>query len=669
MNMKQYLCLERKSLMRSMNFHPSMINGILLLIITTLLSCVGTIKSVDPIATYTQNDATAVLNKFQGIHSAVPIAGSKVDVFFYPIEGTLDNYTYVISYDGQQIPEFIEAKNVSPDYRGLIKYTVKNLQLNTKYNFKVQLRDITLGKESATAAKSVVSTFSNVTANFYGINEVRNLPGSLGLTGVEILWPEAEVLGNGSTRIELSDPVEYKITVLDGTNNSPADINNETFKEPVRRQFSASTNKKNLIINGLKPGTKYYIQIRCIHQGKIENSANTAYKVEENTNYLEITTYSENLNSLSFDPDSFYLSYPSGVGGLYALKANWEIPTGNFDHFRIYYAVKGTANLTSYINSTPDQFDKLCEDKEVVNNQIYCQFAPSNMNNAILSGLIPHTNYDAMVIACITATCNLRKTTYVQTKKTTPPVADFGGITTIKSTSDINELNSIKINFNLPDFKSGSISGYILEYFYDSKTYPSPTIISEASSNTSTLTIDPFNYLADTSITVRGIDYSAGTQYCFLLYPFSYDSAGEKINYRSTFYANGNGVKCITPLIEGPRINQFSGFDGNSLCDKTNHSAYLSWTPPTGGIYDSYEVFIIKGSNPSFSFVNAVADTQEISYRRITLNQNQVEYNLSNLSHDSNSVYIIGILTHYQSASSNIYSEYNLSTFTCDLRP
>jgi len=323
---------------------------VIFFLISTLFSCVGTVQSVDPISTKVSKTSNSTLDNFSGLESAIPISNSKVELFFNPLLTDLDKYSYIITYDGLQVPIYVAANSVQNDYRGLAKFTVNGLESNKKYTFQIQVRDIKTQVESSNNVKISATTFSNLTANFAGISEARNLSGSAGLNGVEIVWPEAEIKGTLVSPNEI-DPIEYQITLIDANFLQPNSMNDTTFGEPKRKVVSAAGNKRNLVVNGLKQNTKYYVQVRAIHQGYKDNSANSAYKVEENSNYLPVTTFSEDLANLNYDPNSFFLSLPPGPGGLYAIKANWKIPKGNFEEFRVYYTKQGTSNLNGYLNS------------------------------------------------------------------------------------------------------------------------------------------------------------------------------------------------------------------------------------------------------------------------------------------------------------------------------
>jgi hypothetical protein len=631
-----------KNMIKNRKHHIySFVNLIAFFAISFLFSCVGTIKSANPINTVTITNSTAVLNNFQGIALANPIADSKVEIFFYPIAENVDNYSYIINYDGKQVPIYVPANSLITDYRGYVKYTVTGLLANTSYTFNVQIRDITLSKESSNNVKLTATTFSNFTANFYGISEVRNLPGASGLNGISVIWPEAEVKG-GNTPVEI-DPIEYRVTVLDATNHVPGDINDTSYGEPSRKVISAAKDKRNIVINGLLSGTKYYVQVRAIHKGAIDNSANSNYKTEANTNYLEITTYSADQSQAAPDSNLFSLSLPPGVGGLYSIIANWKIPTGNFDHFRLYYAKAGN-NLANFVTSSGITKNSTCELPEVNNSNIRCLAIDSNLATGSITGLSPISDYDVLLAACIDTACTRKATTSVQTKKTSPNSASFNGIKTIASANDVNELNTLTLNFDLPNFNTGNISGYNIDYYFNSISYLSPVTLNDPA-NTTSITVDSFNYLTDTSIKLRGIDYNSTDLQCFAIYPYSYDGSGNKVVQKQNLTP-----KCILPAATAPDSTQFLGFKDPGLsCSSGSRSIALNWDTPTGGVYDKYEIFYVKVSSISdpFNIDFAYDYANHPEYHRILLDNSKTSYIISNLQSGAGIYYKVGISTFY----------------------
>lgn len=623
------------------------------------IGCVGTIKESDPINTKASSESDKSISDYIGISSATAISNARVEVTFPAAEGDADQIAYVIRYDGQQIPTYVYGSALRPDYRGLLKHTLTNLQSDTRYSFTVQVRNIKKNLESANNLSKVTKTFNNVTAIFNGLSTVRNLSGADGLNGIEAIWPEAEIRGGIVNKDEV-DPIEYQVTVIDSNYLNPGDMNNESYGEPKRKVYSIQGNKRSATINGLRAGTKYYVQTRAVHYGYSisTNSSNINYKKEQNTNYLEISTYSENLGSLNFDNSSFKTFFPSGIAGLYSVQLNWTPPTGNFDHYRIYYSIDGTTNLSNYLNVST--LDNACSGNEVADANVKCQFIDSNVNNFLLTGLETNTKYNLSLAVCLTRSCESGKRVFsnILTHTTTPPVASFRGITSIDGAKEIIKLDRMYLNFETPDFSSGNISGFIVQYFGVDVNNTTPTSLNDTDSlNTSLLDVQPFDYRIDTIIEISGIDPSAATPYCFLITPFTYNNDGTK-----TLHRGGLIPQCKTPQIKGPSLLEFVGIDSYT-CDVLSRTLTVYWTKPTAGIYSHFELFHVPNA-ASFNFGEAF-DWENNTYERIQVDPSRSTYSITNLQPGRS--YRAGLISFYDFINGAIRSEINTNTIQCNL--
>ena len=647
------------------SFYKNLLSFLIIMMIFIMSSCVGKVKDATPLQVLAQTATDLAVINYVGIISAQAISNTKVEVFFPPIDSDPDNVAYIISYDRQENPLYVNASTLKSDYRGYLKYTVENLNSDTAYVFNVQAKNNITGNISVNNLKYSTKTFSNETANFYGISEVRNLSGGSGLNGIEVLWPEAEnkQLGSNSNPI---DPIEYKITIIDSNFLNPGNMNDATFSEPQRRVVSVSNSKRSTIINGLKSGTKYFVQVRCIHFAYTANAINSSYKIEENTNYLQISTYSDDLANLNFKNTSFFLTSPSGDGGLYAITANWEAPVGNFDHYRIYYSVAGSINLTTFLNTS--DVDAVCMDQEISDSRVSCQVADSSRSSTYLSGLLPNTNYEAIIAVCLSADCirSKRLISQSRTRLTTPALVNFQGISTINTSLNINELDSLILNLSPLDFSIGNISGILVDYYGNSESNSSPITINDPSiPNTSGLTVDPFDYRSSSEmhIVVRGIDASVVDKQCFLVYPFTYNSDNSK-----HLYQNLSTPLCIIPSLKGPTSQMFPGFitdSVNSPCNKLSHQIDVSWLTPSNGIYSKYEIFYTNSPLP-FSFSSALDYLSGNGYHRVLVDGSVNSYSLTNLETGPTVNYQVGILTYYNSINGNIRSDNNVGIINCN---
>lgn len=629
---------------------------IFLLLALISVGCVGTIKSADSITTKAASATGSSIQEYPGISGAQAVSDNRVEVYFPPIAGDSDQIAYIIRYGGAVLSTYVQASTLRPDYRGLLKYTISNLQTDTTYDFSIQARNITTGAESTNNSSKTARTFSNATAHFSGITQVRNLSGASGLNGIEVFWNEAEVRGGTVSKDEI-DPIEYQITVINGNFLNPGNMNDTNFSEPLRKIFSISPSKRSSIVNGLSQGTKYYVQVRAIHHGYSLNSSDAAYKLEQNSNYLEISTYTDDLASVNFDTSSLATSFPPGSSGLYSLNAQWKAPNGNFDHYRLYYAVNGASNVQNFLNSSLP-VNPFCFGAETGDNNIFCEFIDFHNINYTLTNLYPNTKYDLILAVCLTADCSKSKRVISNqiSHITTPNVASFSGISSIDPAKNILELDKLFLNFNLPDFTSGNISGLIVEYYGSDASNPSPIPLNNSDiPNTSGLVVESFDFMNDTTITISGVDPSAAVPYCFLVYPYTHNNDGTKNIFKS-----GLNPRCLVPSISGPKLSAFSGII-NTSCYIGDKGAVIDWNRPTSGIFDQFE-FYYTVNNPIFSFGSAI-DPNNPAYHRILLDSTQTTIHLTNLIPGSN--YKFGVLTRYQSIDGIVRSEFNTSIGTC----
>lgn len=621
----------------------------------SLSSCVGTIQDADSTKTIGAGEGSEKGIDYAGILSARAIAHDKVEIFFPVAEGDPDELAYVIRYDGQQIPLYIFGSSLRPDYRGQLRATVKNLNISSNYVFSVQVREIKKGVESNNSVNKLVKTFNNVTSNFDGVSELRHLSGAAGTTGIEVHWNPAEVRGTVINKDEI-DPIEYKVTIIDGAALNPGSMNNAEFTEPQRKIITASSDKRKIVVNGLSPDRKYYVQVRAIHHGTTVYGVDPNYKKEENTNYLEISTYSDDVGDIDFADSSYQLSYPQGSGGLYSLNAKWAAPTGNFDHYRIYYTVKNTANLNNYLNLNNQ--DTQCLGAETADSNVRCYFVGPSLLNTTLSELNPYVEYDTLLVICLSVNCEAgkRRITEVRSMKTAPPVAQFDGITRIDGAININELDRMFLHFSLPVFSTGNISGYYVKY-YGSDPSSTPVIINNPN-NSSGLTIGNYSLTTSTSIEVIGIDPTSQSNYCFKVVPYivNLDNSITEAD-ESTL-----PVSCRSPGITGPTIADFSGFE-NFSCNVSNGQIILNWNAPLTGVYSHYQIFY-QNTLPDFSY-GAAIDSGNSAYTRLLVNPSLTSYTLSGLQ--AGTTYRVGILTYFLSSNGIIRSEFNTGFISCSL--
>lgn len=632
---------------------------VFILLVLGLSGCVGTVNDANPLTTHAQDSSNENQTiKYDGISSASPIANDKIEIFFPPASVDASKIAYVVRYDGLQVPIFVSALGLKPDYRGKLKYTVTGLLPDTLYSFNVQVIDLETGVESQCTEAKQAKTFANNTANFLGVSEVRHLQGAAGTRGVEVFWNPAQVKGTIVSKNEI-DPIEYQLTLIDGAELNPGNMNDNSFPNSVRRVISVNPSNRSSVITGLKAEHKYYVQARAINYGYLANSGNTNYKVEQNTKYLEITTYSDDLGEIVFDSTLYNLSLPAGNSGFYSILANWGAPTGNFDHFRFYYAESGSADLSDYLNT--QDVDTACQGSETLNPNISCVSVEATKSNKLLTGLKPNVQYDIALVVCASTGCEKLKrlTGGILSKKTTPAVASFQGISSISYAQSLDEIDRIYLHFELPNFLSGGINGYLIRYFGSDPSNPDYVDINDPmATNNTGLVVHPYDVLKDTEIAISGINSASTDSYCFVMIPFSYNNDGTK----NLGDISGVTPKCVVPTIMGPTDSEFPGIKA-IFCDPIDRTLEIKWDLPAKGVYSNFELFY-ESTYEQFLFGQAI-EWQTNNYERILINPSSTSYTIFDLPGPA--TYWVGMLTFYNSIYGPVRSKFNTNYFSCHI--
>lgn len=610
---------------------------IFITMIMVLMSCVGTVEDKNPKTTKgASSDKKAIF--FEGVFNAVPVAHDKVEVFFFPAAGDPREYTYLIVYDGLSIPITVPGSTLRPDYRGLLKVTVNQLQINTKYTFNVQAVD-TKQNKSANNKIAEAKTFSNITANFAGIAVVRNLAGSDGRNALRVEWPAAEKQGSDFLKKEI-DPSQYEITVVE-EQFTPAGFDDTSLVDPQRKVVYVSDKKISHQVNGLKAGTKYYIRVRTIHYGYTLNGSDSAYKREVNSNYYLAQTFSDDLASLTegVDLSNFVVDNGVGAAGLNSFNLSWDPAKSSFEEYRVYYrkTSEGVA-WSSYRTGRDD----VCDGQESNNPGWYCKKVSYDQNTTTITDLDPYTDYEIVTVICGNNLCSFSDSAeYVSSPpyKTNPGYATFGGLTAIEPARAYWALDEVYLQLTPPDLNSGAIDGILVELIGRTEGPVVDTILnSPAGGNSTGYNVPVFDFTSATEIVVNGIDSNAAENYCFRLLPFVYISGIVTEN------RDGAVEKCILPQIEAPKIEQFAGLKLDATtADGSTNTITLGWDTPSGGVYDKFILFV-RTTPGTFNFGEA-RNPSDPNYVRFEIPFGENSYTLAFLPEG---VYSLGLLAYYE---------------------
>lgn len=624
-------------------------------------SCIGKIEDKNPEKTKGAQAVSKPLD-FIGISDARAISNDKIEVYFYPAEvEDQSKISYHVSYDGIPIVTSFSGETLQKDYRGMFRVVLDKLEMNTNYKLSVQISNKETKEESSVKTNIEVKTFQNLTADFYGLSNLRNLPGVEGKNSIYVDWPGATKLGIGPLENEI-DPIQYVITAINSDVLKPDSFDDEDFSGTDRKVFYAVGDTVFTRLNGLKAGTKYYVRVRAIHSGFSDFSTDPTYLTEQNNKYLEITTLDDDLASIVIDSDSLQIRADLGSVGLTTLAMNWKLKEAAFDHYRVYYKKNGEGlEWASQKSSLPIDCNGA-----ILSTAYSCQKISYKENSFKLTDLAPYTKYDVYLVICQTEDCSSGRRKEFESKgpyTTDPGFVRFSGIKKINSPSNYWALDEISLEFENPDLSTGALDGIIVKLHARSDTggnfkylnHPDESLLETSSpfyKNDTGLIVSTFRFdTASSKIKISGIDNDSPENYCFSLLPYIFKNEGYEIN-------NSNEViLCKSIRVETPKVTEFIGFEtvSRSLTSGNNEIS-MTWRPPSAGVYSHYHVFLYKSENSSdlnFNFSDAI-NNPGTKYMKVSIPYGTTSYTFSFVP---SGTYQVGILTYLE--SSDEYSSFN----------
>jgi hypothetical protein len=615
-------------------------------------SCVGTVQDAASPLTSIGANPKGLIN-FTGVYQANPISQDKIEILFYPAVGGSTKFYYTFYVGDKPLPYTVPSETLEADYRGLLKYTVVGLEPAKTYIVKGEAIDqISLDKDS-NEVNVTVTTFANLVADFRGISSVNNTPGIDGIDSLNVRWTHASIDYANITGSAATDPKSYEIVAVDTLRLTPSDMDN-TAKGPADGRHVKIIDYDPLInegvIRGLKSNTKYYVRVRTLHKGSVEDLNVPKLRGEKNTNYLSISTLNSDLANIK-NLESLLTSVNPGIAQSSSLVLSWLPITGVYDHLRLLYTVSPNPLSVEIGAECGVKTDPV--PPEPSEDLINCRKIFGTTLTTIVGNLSRSKTFSFQLVACQDAECSISKVGPVKTGNTNPTFAGFTGIQSVRIATGVDEISKLFLNIPLPDFSQGDFDGYIVGF--KSNNGDDFTELSEIGHIT--MSIDSYNFRTDTTITISGVDYKTGGLYCFSVYPFVYNTDGTK-------NAQPNGVwKCNTPEIKTPTKDQFPGITEASA---TGHDIGLTWEPPAGGVYESFEIYIRKTPG-AFSFSQAksqIASGVPVDYEQVILPWFMSSYKFTNLI--APVTYKIGMVTRYiYGASDTYHSEDNEKTFVC----
>lgn len=627
-----------------------------------LASCVGTVEQADLTKTITEKTEETEVT-FQGVQTVKAISHNRIEVFFYPAVSGSGKYIYKIYY-GDDLVDSVPSDILVPDYRGYLMYTLTNLERGRDYFIRVTATDQSNAVEVDTTLVRSARTFNNLVADFSGISAVNNLQGVDGKDSIQIRWAHATVLA-GSAGNELN-PRNYELILMDANKGSPSDLDNPLLTETNGRYLRVIDYNPAVyesVVRGLPSGTKFYIRVRAIHKGSVDDITQQTLRSEQNSKYMVLSTFGDDASDIVFDFEGVVVTSPPGAAALSALEVSWPSAVGLFDHYRLFFA-EDDGLTTIDFNSIPD----FCSPAAPVNG-IWCRKIAYTESFTTIGNLLPLTKYNVVLAICLTPGCEKEDPVSgapnillaeVRPGETNPQMASFKGLKEVVSARRMSEIGKAVLKFEAPDFAQGYFDGLAIAY-KQSINDPSdiPTVIN-AADYTGPLDVPVFDYRYATEIVVGGIDYADPQTHCFSIYPYNYKEDGSRDEYPNDIW------HCMIPQVRGPTADDFAGLD-SAIIGGTNY-IQLFWSLPIQGVYDSYEIIVRKTAG-TFNFGAGIAElgaaTESANYKRVSITNPDTTSAVINMLPDGS--YKVGIITRYINplSSTPVDSEYNSAIFSC----
>jgi hypothetical protein len=677
------------------------LNLLLLLVLSLLISCVGTVQDAKvDVNSLSEEDKQVI--KFGGLEQARAISHDKVELEFTPLGIDDPNLKYLLYINGSPSPIEVSAVALNDSIGGRKIYTVLTLIPNTTYKFVLKLENSVTKARSEKEKEMIVTTFDNKTADFRGVTSLTKVIG-LSDTSIIVDWVPAHM--DGVIIAKEFDPIYYEVTIIGA--GGPQNLNNPNYTGldrrviPVPNPLSAQISPMNhsqytsTIIDGLTPSTKYYVQVRAVNKLWYTFSIDplvTQIPVdrEQNTLFLPIKTDSAN-GDFDFNVDGLMVSNALGADAFTKVNTFWPSGTGTFTGYKLFLRKHPSSAATSDIILADDKLPieqmQGIMDGTIVASDANGRFinAATTINSLQVGSLETYEWYQFKIVQCRTAACpvfplsdpNIGIVSELRAIRVGPSLAPFDGIARIDNPVDPLSLDEIKVSFDPPAMTVGyadklevycldpdTVGGLPAAYDFD----PNPlTTVARAGSTVSKcngLYLKSEPDLTDKNLTIVGVkSIPAATAdaatYCFAVFPaIRYQT--EQIPAVGTYPKEDWVVRCVTPEVKTPTVAQFGGLTG--VCNPVQDTIALNWTAPTGGIYANYRVYYrtISGSQ-IFKFSDAVSG--DPAYTSISIADGITSQTLTGLRPGTR--YRIGILTEIINGATTLYSEFNTAIKDC----
>lgn len=569
--------------------------------LAVLTSCVGTIEETEKKVT----DATIVKPvqlSFQGISKGMAVAHNKVQLYFKPVSGGSNNYSYLVYKDGNLSTPVssIAQSELSLDRNGEYSVSVTGLVLGTNYNFLVRAFDSQYNIQDSNNNQISLATLAYKTPLFDGIQAIENLSGKEGESAILLKWNAALPATEGGG-------------VFGGNADSISGYNIYLGDSEANLAFYTSVNDSSATsfkLSGLDSGKLFYVRVRA------KNSLTVPV---EDLNYKFLTKKTLTHLPIVFGGVSM-ASVPVTSAGFSNIKLQWNPGSGNYDRYKIFA-----------------RKDPVSSFNQASSDYLMSTITDLSLGSAVISVPDAHTIWYVAVVACSDAACSESQgQNVVKYAKTSPPVSTFNGIKVLSQPLGGEGLSSLDITWDLPDITTG-VYDEIRVFKSDAAGNFDPFL-----NRIDNLSYDPTNPLvpgvtlrSSTFVRVNGLE--TGKQSCFVAQAYSTSPIDPSNPDGRT--ALTRVVKCATPQYNIP------GFAGVKLSctNKTAKTFKISWDIPNPkGTFEDYEIYYKEGSS-GFSIADALAGLA--GYTKKVETSDAVSRVLTGLN--MNSTYQVLVKSHY----------------------
>lgn len=485
-----------------------------------LASCVGTVEDAEEIIQSIKKEDVQL--HFDGITACVATSDKKVQVAFPKAAlkkgiADPDEFIYKVYVNGNFDVTVASgaAKNLRSDSNGNFFIEVPSLSFNTLYSFSVRVQEPATGAQDTNLATCSVRTMNTKLPVFDGVQEVYPAAGVDGQSTIEVKWNTAQAAEYLLGGVPAAGYRVTKYNIYQSTGgDSPEDMVlistlTDSTLTPVTK-FQAT---------GLIKGQNYYFMVRAVDESG-----------REDKNIRIIGSRTKTPQAVFFSGVSS-VSTVKNSSGYSSLIANWSLPSGDFNVYRVF-AVPETSNFFSSSSIDPNDSTFLIGEITNLSTVSY-----------MITGLNANIEYNVFVVACLKdvsgCTTKAGDGKYL-TAKTTPPLAPFSGISQIQLQSGASGLSNVNLVWSPPATASGVCDGIKLFNGADAiKSCNDPLLATSEACVTNTSIS-----CATTGISVSNLE--PGREYCF----------GAKVYEQSRLQEGELALKCVTTQFESPIFQQ-----------------------------------------------------------------------------------------------------------------